>query len=83
MIVERKKKPVLNEMHPHHFQTQQHAGPVTTKIPTSTEQLQLNEEVKAVEQADEHSNNGSNRRRTSCFCIGQSNIWSFAQLMSS
>jgi len=45
-------------------------------VPTLTEQLQHNEEAKAIKQAKDNSNNESNRRRTTYFCIGCSNIWS-------
>jgi len=41
-----------------------------------TEQLQHNDKAKALEQAKDNSNNESNRRRTTYFCLGCSNIWS-------
>jgi len=64
----------LNKIYPQDFQALKHAGPVTKKVPTLTEQLQHNEEAKAIKQAKDNSNNKRNRRRTACFCIGHSNI---------
>jgi len=50
--------------------TTQHAGLVTKKAPTLTEQLQHNKEAKVLKQAKDNSNNEGNRRRTTYFCIG-------------
>jgi len=47
----------------------QHAGLVTKKIPTLTKQLQHNKEAKVLKQANDHSNNERNKRRTIYFCI--------------
>jgi len=66
----------LDKIYSQHFQALQHAGIVNKKIPTLTKQLQHNEEAKAVKQAKDQSNNKYNRRRTTYFCIGYSNIWS-------
>jgi len=50
---------------------------VTKKVPTLTEQPQhTTKEAKALKQAKAKSNNKRNRRRTTYFCIGHSNIWS-------
>jgi len=75
-ITETNKNLPLDKIYPQHFQALQHAGLVTKKVPTLTEQLLHNEEAKAAEQAEDNSNNERNRRRTACFCIGHSNIWS-------
>ena len=40
-----------------------------------TKQLQHNEEAKALKEAKGHSKKECNRRRTTYFCIGHSNIW--------
>jgi len=61
---------------PQHFKDLQHAGPVAKKIPTLAEQLQQNEEAKALKQANGCVNNEHNRRRTTCFCIECSIVWS-------
>jgi len=57
------------------FRAPQHEGSVTQKIPTLTEQLQCNEENKALEQAKDCSKKERKRRRTTCFCIGHSITW--------
>jgi len=75
-ITETNKNLPLDKIYPQHFQALQHAGLVTEKVPTLTEQLQHNEETKAIKQAEDNSNNERNRRRTTYFCIGYSNIWS-------
>jgi len=54
----------------------QHAGLITKKIPTQTEQLDHNEEAKALKRAKQNSNDKQNRRRTIYFCIGCGIIWS-------
>jgi len=70
------KNPPLDKIYPHLFQAPHHAGQITKKVPALTEQLQHNEEAKALEQAKNNSNNERNRRRTTNFCIVCSNIWS-------
>jgi len=62
-ITETNKNLPLDKIRPQHVQALQHAGPVTKKVPTLTEQLQ----AKAAEQAKDNSNNERNRRRTACF----------------
>jgi len=66
----------LDQLYPQHLKALHHAGLVTNKIPTLTEQLQHNEEAKAIKKAKGDSNNQRNRRRTICFCIGYSKLWS-------
>jgi len=75
-ITETNKNPPPDKIYPQHFQALQRAGPITKKAPTLTEQLQHNKEAKALEQAKDNSNNEHNKRRTTCFCIRHSNIWS-------
>jgi len=75
-VTDTNENPASDKICPQHFQALQQAGPVTKKIPTMTEQLQHNKEAKAVKLAEGHSNNERNRRTTTHFCIGHSNIWS-------
>jgi len=75
-ITKTNKNLPLDKIYPQHLQALQHAGLLTKKVPTLTEQLQHNEEAKALKQAKDNSNNERNRRRTTYFCIGYSNIWS-------
>jgi len=75
-IRETNKSLPLDKIYRQHFQALQHAGLVTKKVRTLTEQLQHNKEAKAIKQAKDNSNNERNRRRTTYFCIGHSNIWS-------
>jgi len=75
-ITETNKNLPLDKIYPQHFQALQHAGLVTKKVPALTEQLLHNEEAKAAKQAKDNSNNERNRRKTTYFCMGHSNIWS-------
>jgi len=75
-ITETNKNLPPDKIYPQHFQALQHAGLVTKKVPTLTEQLQHNKEAKAIKQAKDYSNNERNRRRTTYFCIGYSIVWS-------
>ena len=52
-----------------------HAGIVSKKVPTLTEQQLHNEEAKATKQAKDCSNNEQNGRKTTYSCLGCSNIW--------
>jgi len=56
-ITETTKNPQLNKICEQSFQALQDTGPVTKKVPTLTEQLQHNEEAKALKQARDNSNN--------------------------
>jgi len=75
-ITETNKNLPIDKIYPQHFQALQHAGLVTKKVPTLIEQLQHNKKANALKQAKDNSNNERNRRRTTYFCIGYSNIWS-------
>mgnify|MGYP001787478984 FL=1 len=75
-ITETNKDLQLDEIYPQHFQALKHAGLITKKIPTLTQQLQSNEQSKNNKQGKDKSNNKRNRSRTTYFCIGYSKLWS-------
>jgi len=75
-ITDANKDLPLDQLYPQHFKALHHAGLVTNRIPTLTEQLQHNEEAKAIKKAKDNSNNQRNRCRTIYFCIGYSKLWS-------
>jgi len=62
-ITETNKNLPLDKIYPQNFQAFHCAGLVTKKIPTLSEQLQVDEEAKALKQTKNDSNNQRNRRR--------------------
>jgi len=82
-ITETNKNLPPDKIYPQCFQAPQQSGPVTKEVPTLTEQPQHNEEAKAFKQAEDNSNNERNRRRTTCFFIGHSNIRHDVSIQSS
>jgi hypothetical protein len=66
----------LDELYPDHFKALKHAGLATEKISTLEEELLKlktiktdKDKIKAKEESDR------NRRRSTFFCIGYSEIW--------